>query len=170
MAQATNRIHEPTMEEILASIRKIIADDDTATESPPPETVNAEDNSSLEELAQTSSQGLEEDDGNEGQVAQEVREDVLALNESVSIPDADIADDETTANDNRLLDEEADISVNESFQQLTQSLMSQDARTLEEMVSEMMRPMLQVWLNDNLPSLVERLVREEIERVSRVRR
>ena len=34
---------------------------------------------------------------------------------------------------------------------------------------DMMRPMLKNWLDDNLPSLVERLVREEIERVSRRR-
>jgi len=31
----------------------------------------------------------------------------------------------------------------------------------------MLRPMLKSWLDDNLPSLVERLVRSEIERVSR---
>jgi cell pole-organizing protein PopZ len=33
----------------------------------------------------------------------------------------------------------------------------------------MLRPMLKVWLDDNLPGLVERLVRAEIERVSRGR-
>ena len=37
------------------------------------------------------------------------------------------------------------------------------------LVREMLRPMLKVWLDDNLPSLVERLVRAEIERVSRGR-
>jgi len=35
------------------------------------------------------------------------------------------------------------------------------------MAAEMLRPMLQEWLEDNLPTLVERLVREEIERVAR---
>jgi cell pole-organizing protein PopZ len=36
-------------------------------------------------------------------------------------------------------------------------------------MKEMLRPMLKAWLNDNLPSLVERLVRDEIERVTRSR-
>jgi uncharacterized protein len=36
-------------------------------------------------------------------------------------------------------------------------------------VKDMMRPMLKAWLDDNLPSLVERVVRAEIERVSRGR-
>ena len=42
-----------------------------------------------------------------------------------------------------------------------------NARTLEDLVKEMLRPMLKSWLDDNLPSLVERIVRAEIERVSR---
>jgi cell pole-organizing protein PopZ len=39
-------------------------------------------------------------------------------------------------------------------------------RTLEEIVSEMLRPLLQAWLDDHLPGIVERLVREEITRVA----
>jgi cell pole-organizing protein PopZ len=39
--------------------------------------------------------------------------------------------------------------------------------TLEEIVKELLRPQLQEWLDDHLPSLVERLVREEIERLAR---
>jgi len=38
-------------------------------------------------------------------------------------------------------------------------------RTLEEIVREMMRPLLQAWLDEHLPGMVERLVREEIARV-----
>ncbi len=38
-------------------------------------------------------------------------------------------------------------------------------RTLEEMVRGMLRPMLQSWLDEHLPDIVERLVREEIARV-----
>ncbi len=44
-----------------------------------------------------------------------------------------------------------------------------NARTLEDLVKEMLRPMLKAWLDDNLPGLVERIVRAEIERVSRGR-
>jgi uncharacterized protein len=38
-------------------------------------------------------------------------------------------------------------------------------RTLEEIVRDTLRPLLQTWLDDHLPGLVERLVREEIARV-----
>jgi cell pole-organizing protein PopZ len=38
-----------------------------------------------------------------------------------------------------------------------------------DLVKEMLRPMLKGWLDDNLPSMVERIVRAEIERVSRGR-
>jgi cell pole-organizing protein PopZ len=41
------------------------------------------------------------------------------------------------------------------------------AITLEEIVKELLRPQLQEWLDQNLPGLVERLVREEIERLAR---
>ena len=38
-------------------------------------------------------------------------------------------------------------------------------RTLEDIVRDMIRPLLQTWLDENLPGMVERLVREEIARV-----
>jgi cell pole-organizing protein PopZ len=60
--------------------------------------------------------------------------------------------------------------VHGAFSALAHTILAQNARTLEDLVAEMMRPMLKSWLDDNLPSLVERLVREEIERVSRGRR
>ena len=48
-------------------------------------------------------------------------------------------------------------------------MLVQNARTLEDLVREMLRPMLKSWLDDNLPGMVERLVRAEIERVARGR-
>ena len=41
------------------------------------------------------------------------------------------------------------------------------SRTLEDMVIELMRPLLKQWLDQNLPATVERLVQKEIERISR---
>ncbi|MBM3548398.1 MAG: DUF2497 domain-containing protein [Alphaproteobacteria bacterium] len=38
-------------------------------------------------------------------------------------------------------------------------------KTLEQMTVEVMRPMLKEWLDTHLPSMVERLVQEEIERM-----
>jgi uncharacterized protein len=60
-------------------------------------------------------------------------------------------------------------AVDSAFNTLAQTVLVQNARTLEDLVREMLRPMLKAWLDDNLPSLVERLVRAEIERVARGR-
>jgi cell pole-organizing protein PopZ len=68
-----------------------------------------------------------------------------------------------------LLSEETTAAVDSAFNALTQTVLVQNARTLEDLVREMLRPLLKSWLDDNLPSLVERLVRAEIERVSRGR-
>ena len=60
-------------------------------------------------------------------------------------------------------------AVDSAFNTLAATVIGQNARTLEDLVKEMLRPMLKSWLDDNLPSLVERIVRAEIERVSRGR-
>ena len=60
-------------------------------------------------------------------------------------------------------------AVDSAFNTLAQTVLVQNARTLEDLVREMLRPMLKSWLDDNLPGMVERLVRAEIERVSRGR-
>ncbi|MCV3768554.1 PopZ family protein [Rhizobium sp. TRM95796] len=57
--------------------------------------------------------------------------------------------------------------VAQSFQDLQSALVEAERRSLDEIAEEMLKPMLQEWLDDNLPTLVERLVREEIERVVR---
>ena len=61
-------------------------------------------------------------------------------------------------------------AVDSAFNSLAHTVIGQNARTLEDLVKEMLRPLLKVWLDDNLPGLVERIVRAEIERVSRGRR
>ena len=60
-------------------------------------------------------------------------------------------------------------AVESAFNTLAHTVLSNNARTLEDLVREMLRPMLKSWLDDNLPSLVERIVKAEIERVSRGR-
>jgi cell pole-organizing protein PopZ len=60
-------------------------------------------------------------------------------------------------------------AVETAFNSLAATVLSNNARTLEDLVKEMLRPMLKNWLDDNLPGLVERIVRAEIERVSRGR-
>lgn len=60
-------------------------------------------------------------------------------------------------------------AVDNAFNSLAHTVLGNNARTLEDLVKEMLRPMLKGWLDDNLPGMVERIVRAEIERVSRGR-
>jgi uncharacterized protein len=57
-------------------------------------------------------------------------------------------------------------AVHAAFNALAQTVLVDNSRTLDDVVREMLRPMLKVWLDDNLPGVVERLVRAEIERLS----
>ncbi|MER8959169.1 PopZ family protein [Mesorhizobium sp. M0701] len=66
-----------------------------------------------------------------------------------------------------ILSEHTGRQVAAAFGELSDAFASRSKKTFDEMAEEMLRPMLQDWLDNNLPTLVERLVREEIERVAR---
>jgi uncharacterized protein len=72
------------------------------------------------------------------------------------IPDAGLLSRETTA------------AVGSAFNTLTETVKKHEP-TLEDVVRDALRPMLKSWLDENLPSVVERMVQEEIERVTRGR-
>jgi len=71
--------------------------------------------------------------------------------------------------DRPLLSPRATAVVDSAFNSLSHTMLMQNPRTLEDLVHDMLRPMLKAWLDENLPDMVERLVRAEIERVSRGR-
>jgi cell pole-organizing protein PopZ len=58
-------------------------------------------------------------------------------------------------------------AVHAAFNSLADSIFSNEPRTIEDLTKEMLTPLLKQWLDDNLPSLVERIIRDEIERVAR---
>jgi cell pole-organizing protein PopZ len=66
-----------------------------------------------------------------------------------------------------LVSPDAAASITAQFQSLAASMVINDSGLLHDYAREMLRPMLKAWLDDNLPVLVERLVRAEIERVAR---
>ncbi|MDC9835587.1 PopZ family protein [Rhizobium binxianense] len=66
-----------------------------------------------------------------------------------------------------LLSADAGLQISRSFEELAAAIDGAERRSLDEIAEDMLRPMLREWLDDNLPTLVERLVREEIERVAR---
>ena len=71
--------------------------------------------------------------------------------------------------DSSLISNNTKAAVDNAFNSLANTVLGNNARTLEDLVKEMLRPMLKSWLDDNLPSVVDRIVRAEIERVSRGR-
>jgi uncharacterized protein len=193
MTQAA-KSQEPSMEEILASIRRIIADDD-ATKAPPkpaepPARVAPPRPEPIAESQPLAPPSLEEQ-----------ASDILDLTESMAAPSfshpepgpapqfrkiegiSDVGFDDAEQKPampkmpdaaamgerDRLLSGVTSAAVDSAFNTLAQTVLVQNARTLEDLVREMLRPMLKSWLDDNLPGLVERLVRAEIERVARGR-
>jgi hypothetical protein len=195
------------MEEILASIRRIIADDDATKQPAKPAPKAAEPAPAKPAPAAAAPPPapaaapaagpddidamLEELDEPEAQAAPAPPEDVLELTEAMAAPapepapasfrriepDQDVVfDDPPPAPapparphpvDTALLSNAASAAVHSAFGTLAHSVLVQNTRTLEDLVKEMLRPMLKAWLDDNLPVMVERLVRAEIERVSR---
>jgi len=225
---------EPSMEEILASIRRIIADDDASKSAPraaepppqaaapapaarsappapppPPEPPRvAPPEPSLEEAEAADS----EPDSEPMADLEDQASDILDLTEQMAAPmpqpapapapkpaaqfrtidgNFDVSYDEEKpapqmpqphaplpsddnpyrgdGRSNQLLSSVTSAAVDSAFNTLAQTVLVQNARTLEDLVREMLRPMLKAWLDDNLPGMVERLVRAEIERVSRGR-
>jgi cell pole-organizing protein PopZ len=218
MTQAA-KAQEPSMEEILASIRRIIADDDASKSvqrapeparpepppippAPPPAPPIAAPRPSYEA---ESRMALEPQSPMAGDGIAEQASDILDLTESMAAPmpqpspapeshpapqfrtidgSSDLGFDEVgekpatvaatlssymDAERGRLISGQTSAAVDSAFNALAQTVLVQNARTLEDLVREMLRPMLKTWLDDNLPGMVERLVRAEIERVSRGR-
>ena len=200
MSQAA-KAQEPSMEEILASIRRIIADDET--KPPKPERVVAASPPPVAERAPP--RPVEPPRPAPPPVAAQPEPvaDVLDLTEAMAaIPPAppqpgssfrtidgetDVVFSDrppepepiraveearrqfTQTTDRSLMSNSTMAAVDTAFSSLAHTVLGNNARTLEDLVKEMLRPMLKSWLDDNLPGLVERLVRAEIERVSRGR-
>ncbi|MCW5691298.1 MAG: DUF2497 domain-containing protein [Pseudolabrys sp.] len=226
------KAQEPSMEEILASIRRIIADEDTSKAAkpaavapapppappapkpvpapppvaakpappppPPPKPVNNQADVDAM-LASMDAAPPKPEPKPEFKPAPKPPEavtpppampaaDVLDLTEAMATPAPtqnfrriDAASDVVFAEgasepaepppspviDRSLLSNATRSAVDSAFHSLANTVLGNNARTLEDLVKEMLRPMLKSWLDDNLPGLVERIVRAEIERVSR---
>jgi uncharacterized protein len=70
--------------------------------------------------------------------------------------------------DSGLLSRETTAAIGSAFNRLSETAKKHEP-TLEDVVCETLRPMLKSWLDENLSSVVERMVQQEIERVTRGR-
>ena len=124
---------EPSMEDILASIKKVIAEE-----------------KELRVTVAADSSG--EPDGDE--------DDVLELDEPLA-PPADLGPP--------LLDEQAAGHSRQALEQLSTVAATAPpppGNPLEEVVREMLRPVLKQWLDENLPAIVDEHVKREISRIT----
>jgi uncharacterized protein len=196
------KMQEPTMEEILASIRRIIADDDGARPAPVPArpavvpvpapthpAADRNDDEMPRGFGNPQTPGIAANDVFERRDAAQSKPPALAGGDAASdemFDDPHEAEEPaesarpmpapaaSSANplapsEAALLSPRATAAVDLAFNTLAHTVLVQNARTLEDLVREMLKPMLKAWLDDNLPNMVERLVRAEIERVSRGR-
>jgi uncharacterized protein len=224
MTQAA-KAQEPSMEEILASIRRIIADDDGAkpdvkapepvavkAPAPPAPAAKAPPPPPSKPAPPPAAAGNKQDDIDAmmAGLMDEAPEpalppakapelaDVLELTEAMQAPAApafrkidakqDVVFNEVdepppvrapdsprptppqaAALEHSIMSSATAAAVDSAFNALAHTVLVQNAKTLDDLVKEMLRPMLQNWLDNNLPVLVERLVRQEIERVARGR-
>ena len=131
---------EPSMEEILASIKKVIAEDKDAR--------NAE--AAVPPIVDYREETRDETD-----------EEILELNEPLA-PPVDLGPP--------LLDDTAAETSRSAFEQLTTVAATvpavPQANPLEELVREMLRPLLKQWLDDHLPGLIDEHVKREISRIT----
>lgn len=168
---------EPSMEEILASIRRIISEDEEEGGAEPastePETVvepapvadAASDEPSTPAVDESVLTVVEDEPAAQDAANPHLEtEDVEMVKKNVTAAIQEIAED-------TMLDQSAAAAASKSFQNLSQSLRisNGDGRTLEDIVVEMVQPLVKQWLDENLPSIVEEKVEEEVQRVARRR-
>ena len=189
---------EPSMEEILASIRRIISeevDEEGAAAEEVVEASETEPGISDEPIADHPV--VEEPEYEEGvlELTDEVQDDGTVVNlktgetidedtprneEGGPISNTELDEEITTVTaaevtDERLVSQTPGIESVSSLSALAAAVNdhrraadpSIGPRTIEDLVKEVMRPMIREWLDDNLPALVERLVAREIERLTR---
>ena len=174
---------EPSMDEILASIRRIISEDvdetvdggnrpkssdevDMAADYPQPMASVVKDDGSDDDILE-----LTDVVANDG-----LDDDILELTDVVEDQAETKLDIEIGEDDEKLVSEEVEEVSVATMYGLTDALASNakvgaGEKTLEALTKELLRPALKQWLDENLPDMVQRIVREEIERIGeRVRK
>lgn len=171
---AEQRAHEPSMEEILASIRRIISEDAALPLSPrsaPPSRPFVEPASVSLPLSAPPAPSRPQRPEPAYGVSHRPPEPARPLTPPRLVelqPERPLGGVTYEDFEEPLLSPKANDAVSTSFQALNSAragLPSQEV--MDAMARDLLRPMLKQWLDDNLPSIVERLVRAEIERVAR---
>jgi uncharacterized protein len=200
MSEEAKSKQEPSMEEILASIRRIISEDDIddakSNDSAVEESVEEENDDVLELTDVVEDEEPVQETKPDEEEALQSQDDIDSLFDEADLSDTDDeielveeeegespteVDAEVTplpvsavAPEGSILDEAPATAAMGSLSGLVAVVdavhgtpIGNGNRTIEDLVKEVMRPMIKEWLDDNLPVLVERVVRREVERLSR---
>jgi len=167
--------NDPSMEDILASIRRILSEEEPAapTSEPAAEPAAPLPDKSDDVLVLDSSMLVPEEETAEPLASVPEREpDLEPEPEPAPAPAPAIPVAELMPPSTGLLAPETEAAATNSVGTLVRTLASgrtlqvhRGGPTIEDLVREELRPLLKQWLDANLPDLVERLVRAEIERV-----
>ncbi len=154
---------EPSVEEILESIKKVIARENGPALSGPFASRRRAPTESIEPAAP-----------HEAEEVLELDEDAMVALTAEHDEDDRYADEPAEANDAPLTGEATSTAMRDNFAAL--AMLAQPGRqpqivrsgetSLEELTRELMRPMLAKWLDENLPGMVEELVKAEIARIA----
>ena len=154
---------EPSMEDILSSIRRVIARDET------PGAVREARPAAADDVLD-----LHHEDVKDG--AEPMETEPAAILEPETVPAVE-SEADTAEQDEELLSPASADAARQSLDALSAALAPPPApaapaatpasgRTLEDVVADTLRPMLKEWLDANLPPLVEAMVAKEISRIA----
>ncbi|MCW2393206.1 cell pole-organizing protein PopZ [Sphingobium sp. B1D7B] len=188
--------NEPSMEEILSSIKRIIAEEDglSATPRVPRRAAMANVSASLDDqileltdaLPGDNADGAESDDSHEEPMMSAPAKPAPAAVEQKGEPKSAESKSKATAKPraaaasadgapavsttaSTLVSDEKARAARDSLVNLSRLLISPEdsqPNTVEGLVREMLRPMLKEWLDENLPGMVETMVKREIDRIT----
>lgn len=195
MADKTTASEDPSIEEILDSIRQIISEDnsvpeqDSADSSPD---FGSDQNAEIDDMDSFGLMDLQEE---EPEAEPEPEEDVFELTDvveeepeetSIEVDLIDMDDtppepepepvfeappvfsaEEDTDPDSILTEAAANAAYDAMTTLVRKTAVEHNGITLEDIVRAELKPLLRAWLDKNLPIIIDRLVREELERVSK---
>lgn len=156
----SNAQPEPSMEEILASIRRIISEDEEEPPARPAAPVRSAEpppRPAVLKPPQPAPAAFEPEQ-------KFATEDVEMIRKNVA--------EAMAGEDDGMIEETTAVAASRAFHSLSQTVQVSDGqgRTLEDIVIQMLQPMIKDWLDQNLAQIVEEKVEEEVQRVARRRR
>lgn len=160
---------DPSIEEILASIRDIISEDEEEGVSTPPSIPDSDEEDEVLDLTD------EIDDEPEIDLGSDEEDDMPDFNEDAF--DLDLVDHETDEVEDDMTDEDRDIFTDTAAEATLDSLTRLASNvaiskaggdvTLDSIVRDLLRPMLRQWIHENMPEIVEVMVEKELEKLIR---